>query len=337
MKIKFLSFVAITVFHFQATYAQWNVSGINANFTLGGRVGIGTTQSDGKLDVRTNSGRGIYAESFGKLPAESAIYARGKTHSVAVYAEGNLSHGVYGFSYYANGVVGNFVDRKNNYAGYFMGPVFSTASFVVSDRKLKTNIEPLENALDFINSLKPKTYTFNLSKYPMMNLPEGQHFGLLADELETISPTLVRSNQSLDIDPTQEKIEFKSVNYEELIPILIKGMQEQSEIIQLQNERINQLENRLLEKETPISQSLKFKISPNPTSSEIVIGLLNGTSLHSAVIKIYSLSGNLVHDEVVRETSNQHLVNVSTYASGTYYCTITQGDNKSTEKFVVTK
>lgn len=36
------------------------------------------------------------------------------------------------------------------------------------------------------------------------------------------------------------------VNYEELIPVLIKGMQEQSEIIKLLNERIAKLEIKIL-------------------------------------------------------------------------------------------
>ena len=67
----------------------------------------------------------------------------------------------------------------------------------------------------------------------------------LADELEAIFPTLVRANQSLELDGNSEKVDFKSVNYEELVPILIKGMQEQNELIRAQNERINQLEERI--------------------------------------------------------------------------------------------
>lgn len=329
-----LIFTAILL-QFQVAQAQWTVSGNNTNYALSGRVGIGTTLSDGKLDVRTATGRGIYTESFGQSPSDAAIYARGKTKSVAVYGEGNLSYGIYGFSHYSNGVVGNFTDRKNNYAGYFMGPVFSTASFVVSDRKLKTNISPLENALDYILSLKPKSYRFNTSKYPALNLPQGTHFGLIADELEAIFPTLVRANQSLELEGTSEKVDFKSVNYEELVPILIKGMQEQNELIQKQNDRINQLEARLANGQDTPKIPFQFRISPNPTQSQIVLTPMNASSIGLATVRIYSANGALVRELRLTEVASYYKIDIADLPAGTYRCAVQQGQQESTETFIL--
>lgn len=337
MQTKSLLLLTAIILQFQIVQAQWTVSGSNTNYALSGRVGIGTALSDGKLDVRTTTGRGIYTESFGQSPSDAAIYARGKTKSVAVYGEGNLSYGVYGFSYYSNGVVGNFTDRKNNYAGYFMGPVFSTASFVVSDRKLKTNISTLENALDYILSLKPKSYTFNTSKYPTMNLPEGKHFGLLADELEAIFPTLVRANQSLELDGNSEKVDFKSVNYEELVPILIKGMQEQNELIRAQNERINQLEARISKSDPQGTPPFQFRISPNPTQAQIVLTPINANSIGLATVSIYTATGAFLRELRLTEVASYFKIDIADLPAGTYRCSVQQGQQISTETFVVNR
>ncbi|MBK8723628.1 MAG: tail fiber domain-containing protein [Saprospiraceae bacterium] len=327
----FFSFMFISNFN----YGQWTISNSNAILNTTGKIGVGTNVPDGKLDVRTNSGIGIYTESFGKTPSEAAIYARGKTKSVAVYAESNLNYGIYGFSFYSNGVVGNIIDRKNNYAGYFMGPVFSTASFTVSDRKLKTNIVEMQNALDYIHALKPMSYTFNTAKYPKMNLPTGQHFGLIADELESIFPTLVRENQTLDLDENAEKVQFKSVNYEELIPVLIKGMQEQSEIIKSLNERIAKLEN----KNSPSNDkaSIKYIISPNPTNVDIKISKENGNLFEKSTIILTNVNGAILKKIEVAGGESELKIDVSNFAVGVYNCTIQSENEQVTNTFIIMK
>ena len=102
-----------------------------------------------------------------------------------------------------------------------------------SDKRLKKNIEPIGYGLKEVLQLAPK-------KYYWKNRPEtpNKSFGLIAQEVNEIVPELVT------ISETKEK--YLGVNYTELIPVLIKAIQEQDEkISKLQN----QVEDLKLKKE----------------------------------------------------------------------------------------
>ena len=126
-----------------------------------------------------------------------------------------------------------------------------------SDRKLKEDIQPLRNALDAIMQLSPASFKFRSGEpYPGLTLSSGQHFGLIAQEVETVLPSLVQTQTHRytenadrpaghgqpDAVPTTEKeVEYKSVNYVELIPFLIRAVQEQQEKIELLNRELREL------------------------------------------------------------------------------------------------
>jgi hypothetical protein len=124
-------------------------------------------------------------------------------------------------------------------AGYFNGNVYTTAGYVLSDASIKQNVQPLQNALDIINELNPKTYTFNTNQNPKLNLPAGIQDGLIAQELEMVLPELVNSlkvppsvDSTGNVDTTGTSESYKAINYVGIIPYLIQGMKEQQEIIQ---------------------------------------------------------------------------------------------------------
>src|SRR5438105_11729528 len=93
-----------------------------------------------------------------------------------------------------------------------------------------------------------------------MNLPIGNQYGLIAQDVEQVLPNLVKDSKfvapegfSEGSSQTQETllkqketIDFKAVNYTELIPIIIKGMQEQQKQLLLQQLHI-ELQNRQIE------------------------------------------------------------------------------------------
>lgn len=102
-----------------------------------------------------------------------------------------------------------------------------------SDAREKTNIHELEYGLDDIMKLRPVSYSW-------ISRPEsGTKLGLLAQEVEAIMPEVV-------VNPIRhpEKLESEEaganrlgIYYADLIPVLIKAIQEQEEkIIQLQAE-----------------------------------------------------------------------------------------------------
>lgn len=110
-----------------------------------------------------------------------------------------------------NGVAkGEFDDVTGNYTA-------------VSDERLKKNIEPVESVLDKINSLQPRKYNMKEE----VNTAE-KHYGFIAQELEKIFPELV----SVTPDDGDGIADLRTVSYTELIPILVKAIQEQQKLIE---------------------------------------------------------------------------------------------------------
>ena len=94
-----------------------------------------------------------------------------------------------------------------------------------SDIILKDNIEEI-NIEDF-NKLNPVSFTFKDDD------KNKKHYGFIAQELETVYPELV-SNTELG---------FKSVNYIEMIPILLSQMKNMQMEIDKLKEEITKMKN----------------------------------------------------------------------------------------------
>jgi len=100
-----------------------------------------------------------------------------------------------------------------------------------SDLKLKRNIVSIAGATETINQLNPVTYEFRSDEFPDLKLSEGQRWGLIAQEVEAILPDLISENGSA-IHRNGEDMSIKSLNYIDLIPVMIKAIQEQDAEIQ---------------------------------------------------------------------------------------------------------
>jgi len=112
--------------------------------------------------------------------------------------------------------------------GNFTGEL--TAS---SDARLKKNVKDIENATATLAALRPVSYQFRAEDYPELALSTGHRFGLIAQEVENILHELVVHKMKAETINGEETF-FKSVNYIDMISILIKANQEQEEqILQL--------------------------------------------------------------------------------------------------------
>ena len=164
-----------------------------------------------------------------------------------------ISYGVYGAASnasFANYGVFGITSTSGGFAGYFSGNVYTTGSYQTSDAMFKSDVRPLTSGLTEIMALRPKAYHYDRKTYDFMNLPEGEQFGFLAQELETIAPNLVTHAFQPYETPTSDTregqgLEFKAVNYTGLIPVMVSAMQEQQEIIEEQKTKIQLLEERL--------------------------------------------------------------------------------------------
>lgn len=200
---------------------------------VGQATGGGSGQQTGILGEATGTGSGIKygVQGIASGAGASKYGIRGEVSGGGL---GSVQYGVYGtasglgatnFGVYSNGnlhTVGNIT---------YTGDLTKT-----SDRKLKRNITPLTGTLANILKLRPSTYFFRTTEYPDMNLSTGKQVGLIAQEVEKVFPELVSVavNAAHHDDNGNElsaDVRYKSVDYVSLIPILIKGIQEQQAMI----------------------------------------------------------------------------------------------------------
>jgi len=101
-----------------------------------------------------------------------------------------------------------------------------------SDGNDKENICDCELGLDFINDLKPKKYNWKDSKTKETN------YGIVAQDLEE---TLIKHNKSdfSGLHKPEKEGDRYGINYSQLIPVLIKAVQELSQKVSELEELIN--------------------------------------------------------------------------------------------------
>lgn len=114
-------------------------------------------------------------------------------------------------------VVGNGSDNSNRSNAFTLlkdgSLTIAGGLFEFSDRRLKTDIHFLTNALDGLARLQPVRFRFREGT----NRPEGAHIGLIAQEVQAVFPELVQ--QGAD--------GYLSVSYTNLSAVLVQALNEQ--------------------------------------------------------------------------------------------------------------
>ena len=181
---------------------------------------------------------------------KSSQMSSGRTYGVvgiAGNATSGYNYGTCGFLLYGTssdgaGIYGDIrsfaeVRVPGRYAGYFNGQTrvngdfYATAMYTTSDARLKTNIsEVKQSSLEKIQELQPVQFTWNpiedfhvsdttstKKTYMSEDLDYKRlHYGFLAQEVQKLYPELVQEDGD----------GYLSINYIELIPILVQAVQE---------------------------------------------------------------------------------------------------------------
>ena len=109
------------------------------------------------------------------------------------------------------------------------GEIRATAditAFYSSDIRLKENIQPIQNALEKVESISGNTYDWK-EGYEELHSHKGNDIGVIAQEIEAILPQIVTNRDN----------GYKAVQYEKIVPLLIEAIKELSA-------KIKRLENK---------------------------------------------------------------------------------------------
>jgi len=206
----------------------------------------------------------------GNSSSSVKLYSLTSTNTYAMYGNNSQATGGYGMRAYATsssgntwgiyaatagtstnttyGVYGLANASGTNWAIYSSGNSWAAGgTWGASDERLKKNISSFDGALDKIAQLPIKTYYFDTKKHPTMGFSNRKQYGIMAQDLEGVFPEMVLTSKhnipAEDGEITDEMLEIKAVNYDQLIPVLIKGMQEQQEEIEELKKELEELKN----------------------------------------------------------------------------------------------
>ena len=115
----------------------------------------------------------------------------------------------------------------------YAGTIFATSTSItaISDQSLKTNIKPLETGLAEVMRLQPR-------RFDWINGDATNIAGFIAQEVETVLPDLVSDFKYNDVETK------KAVKMGDMLPTLVKAIQEQQALIESLTTRLTNLENK---------------------------------------------------------------------------------------------
>jgi hypothetical protein len=177
-----------------------------------GNVGIGTTNPAKPLSVWPTGGIGVYSNNtyspsisldfnsgtnIGHLLADQNAYYIRTLTSYPIYIQANQANGVY-LSVGATSFTGN------------------------SDERLKNITGNIENAIDNLLTLRTVKHTWKSDN------TNKQHLALIAQDVEKVFPEVIDSLKlpSKVGEEQTDETEYLGVRYTELIPVLVKAIQE---------------------------------------------------------------------------------------------------------------
>ena len=252
------------------------------------------------------------------------------------------------------------------YAGYFNGTTYvngqtyTQSLLIPSDIRLKQNVMPLCE-LDSDGSALEKVLSMNVLSYNYINKEEEKsiplfasdeqlaiaekaslearqsraeelHFGMSAQELKEIYPNLVVEGQD----------GYLAVNYIELVPVLIRSIQELNERIK-DLESLNSSNNAKKSNVSSVeslsrNKSVLYQNSPNPFSERTEIRFEIADDAYDACICIFNLQGKMLKKMAVSKSDNSISIGSDELGAGMYlYSLIVDGEEISTKRMILSK
>ena len=278
---------------------------------------------------------------------------------------GTLHTGRWGAGIYGANQDNAFFTLLYDFAGFFYGQVcvegwISTTVGVynTSDMRLKRNVERIADkewktgsTLDKLSSLDVLEYNVRtplqdaIAEMPDSMKPTGKdpnpdirHFGVSAQELQKLYPDLVREGED----------GYLSVNYVEMVPLLLRSMQElKARVQELEGKddidggpaarRESRLSNSADSRVSPVSATL-YQNTPNPFSAQTEIRFSLPDNAPQAYIYIFDMTGKMQKQIPVDPSQQSVTINGYELSAGIYlYSLVVGGQEIDTKRMILSK
>ncbi len=308
---------------------------------------------------------GVMATAFSDSPLSS--YRSFGVIGKAGNATSGYNYGLFGMlpgSNNGGAVVGVLSDQmgiyiNGRYAGYFNGDtkvngtLYATSVQNTSDIRLKENIVSLidkedgNTTLDKIRRMNVIEYNFkSQTEIPQAErdtispemirkddeLSKDRHYGLSAQELQTLYPYLVKEGQD----------GYLTVNYIELVPILIRSIQElKQELDEVKGVSGNAKMTRgttTAVSGASASYNVLYQNTPNPFKEQTTIRFSLAKDAHDAAICIFDMTGKMLKKLPISSGETSVSINGWELGEGMFlYTLMVNGREIDTKRMIITK
>lgn len=262
----------------------------------------------------------------------------------------------------------NPTNLQGDYAGYFAGRVHISGNltlpsmFIPSDSRLSENVVSLNergggtNTLDNLLSMnvieynmksrileehrndigkdmtKEERAAYEYLKKDEMKMSSRRHFGIDAEELQKIYPDLVLEGQD----------GYLSVNYVELVPILIRSIQElKQELDEVKGEtkaKAHSFSSETTDLIAGVTGNVLYQNTPNPFKEKTVIRFNLAENVKNAFIYIFDMQGTLQKQIAVTPSMQSVIINGYELTPGMYiYSLIVNSKEIDTKRMILSK
>ncbi len=249
---------------------------------------------------------------------------------------------------------------NGKYAGYFQGDTYVTGILTagqittLSDARYKSNIQQINaTALAKITALNPVQYTMlsgeaiafanteptdTTSTMTMITSNEDLskanqiHYGLLAQEVKELYPELVY----------EDSAGVMSINYTELIPLLIQAVQDLSEQVSALSGSSSATRKQAPKQQESNTESIAATLhqnTPNPFTEATTISYVIPLEVQQASIYIYNMLGEQLgkYDISVFGDGNVTISANELYAGTFLYSLVVDGKLIDTKQMIITQ
>ena len=198
----------------------------------GGKLGVGTQDPQEEIHVMTGASSSIRASGQSNNNRKVEI---GYDTADGPYLRGGSS-GIVTLKFFIDNTVlaAKIADNADFYTND--GTVHS-----LSDIRVKTDVEDLVDGLDIVKQLKPRTFKYTAdSEFYTESKKDEISYGFVANEVEKVAPQYTDTGKGKI--GNKEVDDLKSLSTTKMIPMLVKAIQEQQEVIESLTARITTLE-----------------------------------------------------------------------------------------------